>query len=231
MGLETVELVMEIEQRFDIKLSDAEFSRVRTVGELASLVVSRIPRLNDTCPTSRSFYRIRRVLVQHSGLERRQIRPTTRLITVFPANSRKLWRTLSTLDPTFPSLQPSRHLDDGMLLLSAATVLAGVPISAYSWITLGPVAGVLMAAMCCGIVALFARVPNTVGLCFPSGMQTVGDLARACTPLSLPAELPTHAQVPREAVLLEVRRITAEQFGLPLEKVRADSDFVRDLGC
>lgn len=231
MGLETVEIVMEIEERFDVKLSDSECSRVRTVGDLAMLVIGRIPRLNDTCPTSRSFYRIRRLLMEQSGVERKGIRPTTRLCALFPVNFREHWQTLTALEPAIPSLQPSRRLDELMLLLSAATVLTGVPVASISWIQFGPIAGLLAAMMCCGIVALLARVPNSVGLGLPSGMQTVGDLARACTPLPLPATISPTFQASREAVLHEVRRITAEQLGLPLEKVHAKSEFVRDLGC
>lgn len=231
MGLETVEIVLEIEERFEIELSDVECSRVRTVGDLAMLVIGRIPRLNDTCPTSRSFYRIRRLLMEQSGMERKEIRPTTRLRALFPMHFREHWQTLTALEPAIPSLQPSRRLDELMLLLSAAMVLATVPVVSICWMKPGPIAGLLAAATCCGIIAILALVPNRVGLGLPSGMQTVGDLARACTPLPLPATISPGAQASREAVLHEVRRITAEQLGLPLEKVHASSDFVRDLGC
>ncbi len=41
MGLETVELVMEIEDEFGIKIPDEDAERIQTVGQLEQYVVSR----------------------------------------------------------------------------------------------------------------------------------------------------------------------------------------------
>ena len=42
MGLDTVELVMDVEERFGVRFSDAELGRCRTVADLSGLVRERI---------------------------------------------------------------------------------------------------------------------------------------------------------------------------------------------
>ena len=43
MGLDTVELVMRIEETFDITIPDAEAEKILTVGELYRYVLARVP--------------------------------------------------------------------------------------------------------------------------------------------------------------------------------------------
>lgn len=44
MGLDAVEIVMEIEDHFHVKLPDIELHQIRTVADLAALVVSHLPK-------------------------------------------------------------------------------------------------------------------------------------------------------------------------------------------
>lgn len=231
MGLDTIELVLEIEDRYNIKLLDAECTRARTVGDLASLVCSRLPRCNDTCPTSRSFYRVRRLLVSHSGIKRRKIRPATRLETVFPVDFRQHWRTLTAADPSLPPLEPSSKLDGILLLLTAILIFPGLVAPVMMWGIHGPIVGIPVGIVLCVLAFVFANLAHVVGTRLPPEIQTVGDLARVCVRLSSDEEVSAHRRAERDQVVQEIRRITAQFLGLPLEKVRADSDFVRDLGC
>ncbi len=48
MGLDGVELVMAVEDRFGVKLPDSECSHVRTVADLAALVIAKLPRAAET---------------------------------------------------------------------------------------------------------------------------------------------------------------------------------------
>ncbi len=231
MGLDTIELVLEIEDRYNIKLLDAECTRARTVGDLASLVCSRLPRCNDACPTSGSFYRVRRLLVSHSGVARRQTRPATRLDAIFPTVFRQHWRALTAADPSLPPLEPSSKLDHMMLLLTAILIFPGLVAPVMMWVRHGPIVGIPVGILLCALVFVFANLANVVGTRLPPEIQTVGDLARVCVPLSSGEEVSARRRAERDQVVQDIRRITAKFLGLPLEKVRADSDFVRDLGC
>jgi len=52
MGLDSVEILMEIEDVFDIQLEEAETEKMRTPGDLIESVLSKIRREVVTiCPT------------------------------------------------------------------------------------------------------------------------------------------------------------------------------------
>jgi len=61
MGLDAVMIVIEIEQTFGIKITDAEAVGLRTPNLLASFVADRVQALPDeVCSTQQTYYRLRR---------------------------------------------------------------------------------------------------------------------------------------------------------------------------
>ena len=68
MGLDTVELLMDIEREFGIEISDAEAATVRTVGDLHELILQKLgdePSPNPAAlRTSDSWRRLHRIFVE-----------------------------------------------------------------------------------------------------------------------------------------------------------------------
>lgn len=65
MGLDTVELVMAIEDSFDVQIPDEQAEKIRTVGDAYEFIIAakqanQTPR--DVCLSAATFYRIRRSL-------------------------------------------------------------------------------------------------------------------------------------------------------------------------
>ncbi len=63
MGLAAVELLMEIEEAFDISIPDDRASRMRTVGDLYELILEMTADTtleSNTCLTAAAFYELRR---------------------------------------------------------------------------------------------------------------------------------------------------------------------------
>jgi hypothetical protein len=78
MGLDTVELVMEVEEEFDVTIPDEEAEKLRTVGDLYCWIAERIGALGiGVCPSSATSYRLRRALIRQRRIERRMIRLET----------------------------------------------------------------------------------------------------------------------------------------------------------
>lgn len=65
---------------------------------------------------------------------------------------------------------------------------------------------------------------------FPPRFASIGDIARATAPIPQPGSSPGERLIAQQRILDEVRRITAERLAIPLDRVKPDSDLVRDLG-
>jgi hypothetical protein len=105
MGLDVLELVMKIEERFGVTILDERAERITTVGELYVFLLEQGRKNAPTpCPTSRAFYRLRRALVADAGVDRAQVRPAVAVRDLFPAEVRPTaWpRLAATLGLTSP---------------------------------------------------------------------------------------------------------------------------------
>jgi hypothetical protein len=111
MGLDVVELVMEIEEHFSVTIPDDEAGRILCVGDLYLFLLRRTggPAVVP-CPTARAFYTIRRVFMHSLGAERGQVRPATQLRHLIPVEVRETAcpRLATALGlPDFPDPEPT----------------------------------------------------------------------------------------------------------------------------
>jgi acyl carrier protein len=92
MGLDTVELVMEIEDEFAISLPDADAELIQTAGQLHAYLCHILrPQPAPRCASARAFYFLRRVLLTHHDLPRRAVRPSARVAHLLPADGPDPW--------------------------------------------------------------------------------------------------------------------------------------------
>src|SRR5215475_15483600 len=94
MGLDAVELVMAVEEKFGISVTDEEATKTLTVGDLKRLVRAKLDVSDATgCLTQRAFHLIRKSATAEFGVPRRSLRPDTPLETVVPHSTRReSWR-------------------------------------------------------------------------------------------------------------------------------------------
>ena len=97
MGLDTVELVMEFEDEFQISIPDAVAERITTVGQSFEFIVSELAKryagdAPGPCPTARKFRDVRRGLASEFSLPLRSIRPSALIDELIPAGpARAYW--------------------------------------------------------------------------------------------------------------------------------------------
>ena len=103
MGLDTTEMIMDIEDEFSISIDDRDASRIETVGQLYDhvlLLLHRNPaRKVMPCASARSFYEVRRTLLADRAVQRIRVWPDTTLDDLVAADQRndvvkRLTRTL-----------------------------------------------------------------------------------------------------------------------------------------
>lgn len=232
MGLDGVELVLTVEERYQIRLPDAACSRVGTVADLAALIITQLPTPTGACPTARTFFRLRKTFVRQWGIHRREVRPDTPLETLFPRPLRqRRWETLAE-EHALPSLTLSAAALRTFAALAILLLLAWCAAIVAFVLKIGPWWGVW------AVVAFVMPWLSTLALVhsldrwateIPEGYVTLGDLVRRSAAEPLPADSGARLLAEQE-ILEEVRGLTAAQMNLPLEKVRPESRFAIDLG-
>ena len=96
MGMDLIELVMEVEDAFALPIPDGDAEHLWTVGQTHAYVVRRLrergPPEPGVCASARAFYRLRRKLSAVYGLPRAAVSPASRVgELVPPAADRGRW--------------------------------------------------------------------------------------------------------------------------------------------
>jgi hypothetical protein len=110
MGLEAIELVMEIEERFDTLISDSDAGKLLTVGDLYDYLLKRIQaHHNGICACASAFYSLRRLLLTEFGIEHKQVRPNSELSELIAMHDRsRFWlMAQETLNQRLPWMRRS----------------------------------------------------------------------------------------------------------------------------
>lgn len=124
MGLEMVEIMLEVEDVFQIQLSESRLLDCRTVGDMHDLIVEELSKKGMLTGSTRGslglFLRFRRELSDICGIPRRTIRPTTLTDTVIHCHNRRaVWTRLSNrLGLELPKLEHSEPLRGVALVFS-----------------------------------------------------------------------------------------------------------------
>jgi hypothetical protein len=97
MGLDSVELVMAIEEEFGLDIPDHDAEKMITVGDVYEWLRFRLSTADPrACLTQRVFYKLRRALIENYNVSRHTIAPDTRLTELLP---------LSVVEEGWPFLQ------------------------------------------------------------------------------------------------------------------------------
>lgn len=223
MGMDTVELVIDIEEAFEISIPDQEAAQIMTPADLIECVCERLnmePTMHHACLAARAFYRLRRFLVQQGGFERREIKTDTSLEYLFPRRKRRfLWQKWqSEIGVRALYLESSMMLIGGIALCSMLFALAVLHGSSAGWIAL----------LSLGSFVVLSWLSQPLKLGFPSGIVTTGEAATLLAE-RVPSVLMKDTEAwSRELVAKTVRRITCEYTDEAL--YREDAEIVRDLG-
>ncbi len=243
MGLDTVEMVLRIEDEFKIKIRDEEAWQIRTVGQLIRHVQDAVlgPRPSIACESAACFYAFRRVLVSELGLAPVAVRPSVAVAALVPAVERRhVWDALDEAGLPVHRLQFLPTHWRRFVAIVFWIGFLGVPALLgflYAWMF-----GVFSEWVGAGIVVtqillfmlLYARIearlePRRTRMKHPG--ITVRELIhqQVLPSWRLPARGNRAALEP--LIRDRVRVIVSEELAVSLEKLRDGDQFVEDLGC
>lgn len=155
MGLDTVELLMEVEKTFGIHIPDREAEQIRTVGDFYEVVWQHIgAKETDKCKSQYLFYKMRTAFHDSFDIPLLQIKPAALPESFFPKeNRRRIYKDFSYFTgfelPALVLRKPWLQLLNGFGWISIAGALI-VSILLYyfkdygGWIFLLPVAGIFV---------------------------------------------------------------------------------------
>lgn len=86
MGLDTVELVMRVEETFGIAIPDEVASRLVTPDDMADFIMTRLELTDEPLPclTQKAFHALRRGFTRTLRVPRRSFRPDALLMELLP---------------------------------------------------------------------------------------------------------------------------------------------------
>jgi acyl carrier protein len=81
MGLDTVELILQLEKEFDIDILDEDAVAIQTVGNLADYLETRTRGLDTQVSKELALGRLKEILEKEYGVEERKINATSRFVS------------------------------------------------------------------------------------------------------------------------------------------------------
>jgi len=136
MGLDLVEILLEVEGTFKIRLREEDYPTIRTIGDLHELVVRELATpTEDAAVTGHLFYKVRGALVETFGVSRESVRTGWRLDELVPRlNRREAWRQFGDrLGIKLPALRRPPWLECFLGLVCIAAIIWGLSAIMGNW--------------------------------------------------------------------------------------------------
>ena len=228
MGLDGIELVMEVEDEFGITIPDSDMEEMRTVGDLVAICFDRInATTTERCPSLPCFFSLRRLVREVLNEPELKIRPRDKVEDYLQVSDRKsLWRRLPELLESTPrELRRPPWLRKTLVLTVLAFPLVLIAAFPLLWAAEILVL-VLFATFGFGIALNLLTIRFRTET--PDGYDTFGDITKRIIGLKIATNPPEN--VDYENVFLIVKRIVVEQLGVEFEEVVPEARFVEDLG-
>jgi hypothetical protein len=226
MGLDLVELVLDTEETFGIRINDDDAASIHTPGELAEYVAAQVSAAwAGACHSRICFYRLRSALMAIWDAPRKKIRPATPLAELMPQDE-SLPERWARLDAAlgarmFPKPAYPPGLKKWIIAIECAPSFL-LPVCA-AWRHWSPLPSFLATMLVFFLVAFFTeRRFRHKRIFIPKGFQTVADI--------LPYVPSSAATWTRADILEVILMLTSKHSGVPRSEIRADSRFVQDLG-
>ena len=223
MGLDGIELLLAIEEEFQIVITDEEATNSETPDKLTEVVYSKLRRSNqDVCPSQHGFHKVRKTLIEQFNIPRKAIKLDTPLNDFFGKEHRKkYWVNLLSLlsdgQTVYAPLERPKWLKR---TINLTIPLISFPIFLYfTHFTV-----VLSFLAACTLIFVLRTLTIPMKLEFPANFEKVKDLVPIIRSLETKVW-------DREDVYEKVKEIIVQQLGVKESEVLPDSHFVNDLGA
>lgn len=219
MGLDSVELLMAIEDEFGIHIDDDDALNITTPEEAANYVYTRVRKSeNDPCLSQKGFYKLRKIITETFNVKRNAIKPDADLTELLGDNIKYNWKLLknSIGVKDFPHLKRSNAL-----FYIAVLVLPLITVTPLLFNN-APIDLILISFGLISILlnSMTYKMANVI----PAEYRRVSSLIPY-------VECNKNTIWEKEVIIQRIIEITSEQFGIPVEQINKNSHFVQELGA
>ena len=226
MGLDFVEIVMEVEETFGIKFRSGEFGSIQTVGDFVSLIHSRIVAADTVaCPSLSWFLQLRSLVREVAGKPDLRIRPSQSLQSTLSSHEiRRLWQLMQERHGIYPdSLQLARYLRNTGVLIAFTVLIGSVWYSMAIDVFHLPLALLLSAFITIFLILISAQFRSVP----PKAWTTYGDVTRHLSG-TVVASRNLHLKTD-ELILENLRPIFSEILNVNPDEIVASARLIEDL--
>jgi len=231
VGLDLVELTIEVEQTFEIRISDEDAGGIITVGDLFEHIVAKSAGRQPACLSSFTFYRLRRALVALNGISRNALRPHSELAPLLPKRVRQRdWRRLAEVTRLrLPELKRPRWLTTALAMFSFMIATQSLWLG---WSRFGFRAAALITIGVWAAMAFAAyRLSTPWAVEFDSSNDTLGGLTTSVIARNYAAACANQYQGTLAEIWATLVALVSEQLGVGPERVTMEARFVEDFGA
>ena len=231
MGLDTVELVMDVEESFGITIPDDDAQRIETVGDLFEFIKSQTKLAPaGTCLTAATFYEIRNGMLA-AGIDEK-FGPSTSLADIIPIRHRRsIWSRLSrNTQLRLPNLERPSWVIIGNVAITMclsiliALVASGRETSGFIFLVTG-----ITCLFIIGFLTSFVTTPLATK--FATEFVTFRGLSERVLALNATKLKNEHGPMGPNDIWVILRDLIVNQLGVDIDEVTPEASFVKDLGC
>jgi acyl carrier protein len=231
MGLDSVEILVNVENAFGITITNYEAEKIATVGDIHSIVWRSIQgRQSMRCKSQQLYYKLRHALITRLKVDKDAIELNASLNEIFPkVNRRLLYRRLEKqLQLKLPPLVLPKAWEialriTGLVLIIGTIVSSLVLVSQFQytpWLYVLPGLGILL-------TLFFSNLLDFVRIVFKPAV--VKDYIQSVLSLNY-ATLIQQNGANRKEVELIINNVIAETIGLELHEIAPEKKLQDDLG-
>ena len=230
MGLDSVELVMAVEDTFGFSIPDQDAAGLDTVGKLYEYILAhRFHGKREACLSSITFYKLRRAMMSVLQIARNDVRVSTELSAIIPKHRRRVWQALEKATGfRLPQLRRPKWVTAIVILL---TVGLAITIPMFFSLTLfrGLLVSAIFAAFAVGYVLFWLTTP--LAFEFQPECTTAGQLAMATLARNYRAIVEETNTCSSDGEAWQMLcLIIADQLGVRTSDFTKETSFVKDLG-
>jgi acyl carrier protein len=230
MGLDLVELIIEVEEAFGFSIPDYEASRITTVGDLYEYILKhRFQGKSEACLSSVAFYKIRKGMMSTWHIPRKEIRLSSKISSLIPKSHRSAWKDLEkTILLQLPGLtRPISLKILATLAIIGISIMVMIMLSTIlNWFSLWPA---LFAAGATGYLLYKITEPFEINI--PSAFSTVEKLTKKVLSANYGKISDECNRSNDKEVWQSLQTIISEFLAIRVIDIKKESHFVKDLGC